>query len=494
MNSCYGLIYKATNECNGKIYIGITTRSLEERIIEHNSKALNGSRNIFHIVIYKNLQKLNKDNFDWEIIDFAQSKDDLLQKEVYWIRHYNSFVGFEECNGYNMTVGGEGFSIGEDNPQSQLNEKKVIKITKELMYGKTIKEVALSYDIAEHIIETISQGKTYQCYYTNNYKQWLKEKRDKEIFFIENILPGILKGLIRGKTHSDLAEKYQTNKSNITNISRGVSYKRYFTKEFSMWLRQKENESKVFLSEVLPSIMNDIISESYQQKELAKKYKVSIKSIQGILYEGYYKEHWSDEYKNWLKNKKRDEEIFLFETLPFIISEIMNGNKHNKIAQKFGVSYSTVKNISQGVAYRDYFPNEYTKWLENKKTDREQFVDLIPRIIKDIMNSLEFEKIANKYNLEIGQVQRISRGQVFRNHYTQEFISWLEEKENNKVTGISYKRKTEKWEAYITIDKKTKHLGTFPSKNDAIVARLKFEKECYGNDAPQRHLFNKFKI
>lgn len=37
-------------------------------------------------------------------------------------------------------------------------------------------------------------------------------------------------------------------------------------------------------------------------------------------------------------------------------------------------------------------------------------------------------------------------------------------------------------------------LGCFADKNDAIKARLSKEKELFGNEAPQRHLFKEFGI
>lgn len=51
-----------------------------------------------------------------------------------------------------------------------------------------------------------------------------------------------------------------------------------------------------------------------------------------------------------------------------------------------------------------------------------------------------------------------------------------------------------KWVAQITIDYKTKRIGGFNDKNDAITARLKAEKEYFGEFAPQKELFDKYNI
>lgn len=60
--------------------------------------------------------------------------------------------------------------------------------------------------------------------------------------------------------------------------------------------------------------------------------------------------------------------------------------------------------------------------------------------------------------------------------------------------GVSWRKRDEKWCAYIQIDKKTISLGYYHNKEDAIIARLKAEKEHYGEFAPQRHLFEQYKI
>ena len=88
------LIYKITNCVNGKIYIGLTTRTLELRWKEHcrhNNQ-----------VIDKAIQKYGKDNFSLEILE--ECSDELLdEREKYWIKDYDSFK-----KGYNITAGGRG--------------------------------------------------------------------------------------------------------------------------------------------------------------------------------------------------------------------------------------------------------------------------------------------------------------------------------------------------------------------------------------------------
>jgi group I intron endonuclease len=109
------IIYKSTNNITGKIYIGQTTKSLEQRIKGHIKESKIDKNRPF----LSSINKYGEDNFIFETIDSADNLDELNNKEIYWIDFYNSI----SPNGYNVTGGGQG--------------KKMIK-TKEL--GKRISE------------------------------------------------------------------------------------------------------------------------------------------------------------------------------------------------------------------------------------------------------------------------------------------------------------------------------------------------------------------
>jgi group I intron endonuclease len=94
------IIYKSTNKINGKIYIGQTTKNLEQRIKAH----LNESKIDKNRPFLSSINKYGIDNFIFEIIDFANNLEELNDKEIYWINFYNSV----SPNGYNITGGGQG--------------------------------------------------------------------------------------------------------------------------------------------------------------------------------------------------------------------------------------------------------------------------------------------------------------------------------------------------------------------------------------------------
>ena len=87
-----------------------------------------------------------------------------------------------------------------------------------------------------------------------------------------------------------------------------------------------------------------------------------------------------------------------------------------------------------------------------------------------------------KYNLRKMTNQENSRNGSIRTNNTSGFI------------GVALYKLSGVWRAYITIDGKQIHCGLFKNKEDAIRARLKAEKEYFGEFAPQRHLFADYNI
>ena len=89
------IIYKITNNQNNKVYIGQTIRTLEERFRRHKNDALN---NVIDTHFARAIRYYGPEAFSAEIIDTAETQEELNEKERFWIHHYNSI---EE--GYNET-------------------------------------------------------------------------------------------------------------------------------------------------------------------------------------------------------------------------------------------------------------------------------------------------------------------------------------------------------------------------------------------------------
>lgn len=91
-------IYKAENIETGHVYIGATTRSLEERKQDHIKKVSANSE----IPLHEAISTYGVDAFTWETIDTATTNNELAEKEVNYIFKFS-----EETELYNQSRGGE---------------------------------------------------------------------------------------------------------------------------------------------------------------------------------------------------------------------------------------------------------------------------------------------------------------------------------------------------------------------------------------------------
>ena len=191
------IIYKATNLVNGKVYIGQTVRSLDERMSEH----LRHSKTIFD----KALKKYGISNFRVEIIDEAQSVDELNAKERYWIDKYKSFGK----NGYNMCEGGSN-TIGyhhTDNAKTKMSiaKKQIYQGEGNPFYGKchTLESRAKMSKSRKGRIITPEWRKHISQ--SSNNKRKVRNIETKEIF----------------NSIKEAADKYGIAPTHITRVCRG---------------------------------------------------------------------------------------------------------------------------------------------------------------------------------------------------------------------------------------------------------------------------------
>jgi group I intron endonuclease len=118
-------IYKATNLVNNKVYIGFTA-NWPQRISGHDYDRRYGQ--IEHKPFYKALKKYGWDNFVWEAIYQSQDEEHTLKvMEPQFITEYRSWVGFEDCNGYNVTMGGEGATGYKRTPELIESHRKQLQ-------------------------------------------------------------------------------------------------------------------------------------------------------------------------------------------------------------------------------------------------------------------------------------------------------------------------------------------------------------------------------
>ena len=99
-------IYKIENLINGKIYIGQSVNT-GARWSAH-KQVLSAPSHVSELKkpLYKDMYKYGIKNFSFEVIEECK-KENLNEREIYWIQKYNSYYFDENSHGYNLTRGGE---------------------------------------------------------------------------------------------------------------------------------------------------------------------------------------------------------------------------------------------------------------------------------------------------------------------------------------------------------------------------------------------------
>lgn len=189
------IIYKITNNVNGKLYIGQTTHSLKKRWGEH-------CRGIPNTAIKSAIKKYGKDSFTIEQLDTANTTDELNEKEIYWIEKLNTVTP----NGYNLTHGGVKFRHGKET----LSKMKGLQAgNKHPMFGKHLSD---STKEKLRVAFTGKRNPFYGKHHSEKTKQKLREVNVGKVIpkdVIEKISNSMLgeNNHFFGKTHSENAKK-----------------------------------------------------------------------------------------------------------------------------------------------------------------------------------------------------------------------------------------------------------------------------------------------
>ncbi len=97
-------IYKHTNKITGDSYIGQTYKKPEERWGYNGNGYQKTERYFLHAI-----KKYGWENFEHTILEeHIPTKEKADEREQYYINLYRTYIGFEDCKGYNLTLGGGG--------------------------------------------------------------------------------------------------------------------------------------------------------------------------------------------------------------------------------------------------------------------------------------------------------------------------------------------------------------------------------------------------
>lgn len=120
-------VYKITNIVNGKIYIGKTCKTAQQRFNRHIKQSSGNVKgtDYFHLA----LKKYGSDKFQLDILETnIENKEELNKREIYWISKYNST---DNKIGYNLLPGGTGGKLPDEIYKQIGNKLKGRKQTQE---------------------------------------------------------------------------------------------------------------------------------------------------------------------------------------------------------------------------------------------------------------------------------------------------------------------------------------------------------------------------
>ena len=186
-------IYKIINNINQKIYIGKTSSTIEKRFKEHcnDSKKERCEKR----PLYDAMNKYGIENFTVEKVEEVENDEIASEREIYWINKLRTYIGFNDCNGYNATLAGDSKRIYD----YQIIAKKYLELKNQKETAKyfqcdveTIKKACQENNIkiiSSQQIAKDAQKKCVKMYdLENNFIQEFETMKDAAIWVIENKL------------------------------------------------------------------------------------------------------------------------------------------------------------------------------------------------------------------------------------------------------------------------------------------------------------------
>lgn len=144
------LVYKLRNTLNGKCYIGITSRTLEDRWTEHVTRARQGIRNNRLAAAFR---KYTPEVFERSVIAVVASQQEARQAEVDQIQAHDSYR-----HGYNANLGGHGLLEVPEEMRRRIGDAQRGKVITAEMRANMSAAKKGRPEFAAHLGDHVQQG------------------------------------------------------------------------------------------------------------------------------------------------------------------------------------------------------------------------------------------------------------------------------------------------------------------------------------------------
>lgn len=268
-----GKIYKVTNNINGKVYIGQTVRDLDVRMERHFKDA---KYNADNFCFHRAINKYGATNFTTTILEDNIPKNQLNDREIYWIDFYHSYIKDPLCNGYNMTRGGDSMLdvIRKLSDNDILEIKQLLRET-----ALTEEEIAIKYDISLFAVSDINIGKSWR---DADAEYPIRKREIQEItfdMFIE-IIEMIKSQLF---SYSYICQKFNLTNSSISHINTGRYTKYNYPQNINFPISSIKTISygKLNVLDTLNLLLDAL--DGMTRKDLSQKYQISEAYCKSVL-------------------------------------------------------------------------------------------------------------------------------------------------------------------------------------------------------------------
>lgn len=207
---------------NNKSYIGKAV-DIKRRIKEHNTDQRQP-------ILYSAITKYFNNNIEeFTILEYVPDRNKLTEREQFYINYYHTN---NKKYGYNLTIGGDGASLGTLNVASKFSEEDLLTIKKLLeTTDMPIYKIAEKYNCNRNTINRFDKGETY---FNESYSYPLRKNKYKpksgsnngNAKIDENTYQNIVKDLKELKLSADeICKKYNIANSTLCNLNNGRTYK-----------------------------------------------------------------------------------------------------------------------------------------------------------------------------------------------------------------------------------------------------------------------------
>lgn len=165
-------IYKITNNINGKSYIGQAT-NIAARWRDHLFRPFEETCDQYNSHLYRAIRDYGIENFSFSILERCE-KEELNEKEQYWVDKYDSF---NRETGYNLTKGGDG-TLGSSIFLDAISVSQIQELLQTT--DRTQWDIAREFEVDQAMISNINNG---NLWYNNQLKYPLRQRKSDKKYF-----------------------------------------------------------------------------------------------------------------------------------------------------------------------------------------------------------------------------------------------------------------------------------------------------------------------